>query len=373
MTAPVFISYSHHDKEFVLRLALDLEERGTQVWIDQGDIQGGEQWRQSIAQGVGGCQAFVLVISPESIRSPWVQQELNAAFQYSKPVVPLIYRKTQIPRDLNTQLERYQILNFSQGGFAENRADLETALTRHGVALHAARELSPAERAERRRQRLGVPVGTQWSAVFSRIPGWALAWGLGWAVFWIVLLIFMTIVAKSEIKNVVAFPIGGLAGGFIAGLLAGLFTMLALRRNAGSIHWRHMSSAIRIWGIVGPIGTVAAGLLTIALFNPSSVVTSAAPSCANLSPGDCFAAGVGHAIGSSLAVGFTLALLMILYILATLFVIGAIAGWLAVRHIRRLEPGILGRQAIWVIIGWGGSAILATIATVIAISALQPK
>jgi hypothetical protein len=373
MAAPVFISYSHHDKEFVLRLALDLEERGTEVWIDQGDIQGGEQWRQSIARGVGGCQAFVLVISPDSIRSPWVQQELNTAFQYGKPVVPLIYRKTKIPPELNTQLERFQILNFSRGGYAENRADLETALTRHGVALQAVRELSAAERAERRRQRLGVPVKTQWGAVFSRIPGWAFAWGLGWAIFWIVLLIFMSIISKSPIKNVVAFPIGGLVGGFIAGLLAGLFTMIALRRNAGSIHWKHMSSAVRIWGIVGPIATVAAGFLTVLLFNPSSVATQAAPSCANLSPGDCFSAGLSSAIGSAFAVGILLVLLMIFYILATLFVIGALAGWLAVRHIRRLEPGILGRQAIWVVVGWGGSAILATIATIIAIGVLQPK
>jgi hypothetical protein len=29
MTAPVFISYSHHDRKFADRLALNLEERGT--------------------------------------------------------------------------------------------------------------------------------------------------------------------------------------------------------------------------------------------------------------------------------------------------------------------------------------------------------
>lgn len=65
----LFISYSRRDQEFVLRLATDLQDRGAQVWIDQGDIQGGEQWRESIAKGVQGCQAFVLVVSPDSINS----------------------------------------------------------------------------------------------------------------------------------------------------------------------------------------------------------------------------------------------------------------------------------------------------------------
>jgi uncharacterized membrane protein YeaQ/YmgE (transglycosylase-associated protein family) len=40
------------------------------------------------------------------------------------------------------------------------------------------------------------------------------------------------------------------------------------------------------------------------------------------------------------------------YSLIAFLMIGTVAGWLAVRHIRRLEPGILGRQAIWVIISY---------------------
>ena len=46
MAQEVFISYSHRDDEFVLRLASDLEDRGASVWIDRGNIQGGEQWRR---------------------------------------------------------------------------------------------------------------------------------------------------------------------------------------------------------------------------------------------------------------------------------------------------------------------------------------
>jgi hypothetical protein len=44
---------------------------------------------------------------------------------------------------------------------------------------------------------------------------------------------------------------------------------------------------------------------------------------------------------------------------AVSLILGLIAGGVAVRKIRRLEPGILGRQSAWVVIGWGLGALLA--------------
>jgi hypothetical protein len=44
---------------------------------------------------------------------------------------------------------------------------------------------------------------------------------------------------------------------------------------------------------------------------------------------------------------------------------------LAVRHIRRLEPGILGRQAFWVVLGWGLGADVAAIASMVIFSLFE--
>jgi hypothetical protein len=41
-----------------------------------------------------------------------------------------------------------------------------------------------------------------------------------------------------------------------------------------------------------------------------------------------------------------------------------------VRHIRRLEPGILGRQAIWVVLGWGAGAVVAVMASIVVFSVI---
>ena len=79
---------------------------------------------------------------------------------------------------------------------------------------------------------------------------------------------------------------------------------------------------------------------------------------------NAFAAG----LVSGIATMIVMAIAFIFYSLIAFAIIGLVAGWLAVRHIRRLEPGILGKQAIWVIIGWGISAPLAAILSLLVVA-----
>lgn len=199
--------------------------------------------------------------------------------------------------------------------------------------------------------------------MLSKIPGWAFAWSMGWLVFWFVVLISLGILVASQgnfsSADLLGFGVillGGGGGGFTGGLLAGLFNMLALRPNAPSISWRHMSPTIRIWGVSGPLGMPVSGLIPAFMLAVGALTAQgAAPDCTG-SLGDC----VGQIIGS--AVGGVIALVFI-----TLFVFGVfvLAGWLSVRHIRRLEPGITTGQGWGVSAGWGCGAILAAMVMVV--------
>ncbi len=369
MSQQVFLSYSHQDEEFVLKLATDLEERGATIWIDRGDIRAGAVWRRSIAEAVRNCQALILVISPDAAKSQYVSHELTMAEAHDKPIFPLIYRKTKLPAQIAEQLEGFQYLDFRRGGYAQNLADLVAGLIAVGVPLHDAPEASPEQRVVRRRQQLGAPVKPQWGAVLGKIPGWAFAWGLGWAIYWLVLPILLMILGGSDIEGFILLPLGGLLGGLSGGLLAGIFTMLALRHNAGSIGWKHMSASIRIWGIVGPVGSIIAGAIPFVLVNFEDFYPGV--DCSGLNVGECFGQTMGAAVGSAILGVIVLVLLIILYVLIVLFLIGVVAGLLVVRHIRRLEPGILGRQAIWVVLGWGAGAVLSAIASLLVFSIIE--
>lgn len=356
MAGDVFISYSRRDQEFVLRLVADLEDREAFTWIDRGNIGGGQVWRDAIDAGIRNCKVFVLVISPDSIASSNVGSELELALAYGKPIIPLLYRRATIPDALNERLREYQFLDFGRGAYARNLLDLVEALSGHGVTLQVDRSAL----VRRRNERLGAPIDTEWRAAFSRIPGWAFAWGVGWAIFWVVVSIAGILYSKpDDLSAWVFLPFGGFVGGLIGGLFAGFFTMMALRHNATSIRWRHMSPAIRIWSIVGPVGVIGAFGIAIA-----SISATTAPDCADLA--ECIVADFVLVIGAAIVA----ALLALFYSFVAIFLIGAVAGWLAVRSIRRLEPGILGRQSVGVLIAWGIGSIVATISTVFAAAAI---
>ena len=359
MPGDVFVSYSRRDEEFVLRLVDDLEDRQALAWIDRGNIHGGEQWRASIENGIREAKAFVVVISPNSIASSNVAEELDIAFQLGKPIIPLIYRPAKMSADLNQRLRRYQILDFGRGGYTQNLLDLFDALVNLGVGL----EVDRADLAERRRVRLGARVDTEWRAVLSRVPGWALAWGFGWALFWVIVPIVLIIVTSPEnAGQYVVFPFGGFAGGLVGGLIAGLFTMMSLRHHASSIRWRHMSPAIPIWGIVGPIGVIAAGAIAVAGVRVQEV---AQPACTG-GAAQCIGEAFGQAIGEALAYAFAVAIVVLLLCVVVVFGIGCVAAWLVVRRIRRLEPGIIGRQTAGVTVGWGCGSLVAALSAILA-------
>lgn len=85
----VFISYSHTDRDYAHRLAGSLQDHGFQVWIDDR-IDYGMQWPRVIQDNLDACAAFVVIMTPRSYASDWVQSELNRAKRKQKPLFPIL-------------------------------------------------------------------------------------------------------------------------------------------------------------------------------------------------------------------------------------------------------------------------------------------
>ena len=73
--AQIFISYSRKDIDFVRRLAGDLEKAGYDVWWDLTDLQGGDDWPRVIPSAIESSQFVIVVLSPNSVISDWVEKE----------------------------------------------------------------------------------------------------------------------------------------------------------------------------------------------------------------------------------------------------------------------------------------------------------
>ncbi len=98
----VFISHSSADKPFVRVLVGELSDAGLDVWFDAHELRPGDSIVQGISGGLSDSDYLVIVLSPDSVRSAWVQQELNTALwtQLSGRgvvVLPVLYRDCEIP------------------------------------------------------------------------------------------------------------------------------------------------------------------------------------------------------------------------------------------------------------------------------------
>jgi hypothetical protein len=75
----IFLSHNKENKPFVRRLARDLESQGIKCWVDEAEIKVGESLIYKIREGIDNYDYFAIILSPHSVKSTWVQYELDAA------------------------------------------------------------------------------------------------------------------------------------------------------------------------------------------------------------------------------------------------------------------------------------------------------
>src|SRR5512145_47700 len=93
----VFISYSRKDIDFARKLADDLNKAGFEVWWDISDLKGGDEWVRVIPSAIEASQYFIILLSPDSAISQWVEKEYLHALKLSKKVVPVMIRPCSVP------------------------------------------------------------------------------------------------------------------------------------------------------------------------------------------------------------------------------------------------------------------------------------
>jgi len=76
-----FISYSTKDQEFAERLHADLQAKGVRCWFAPKDLKIGDKFRDRIEGSIRHHDKLLLVLSDNSIQSPEVEREVQAAFE----------------------------------------------------------------------------------------------------------------------------------------------------------------------------------------------------------------------------------------------------------------------------------------------------
>lgn len=75
-----FVSHAHEDKPVALELAGALRAAGVDAWIDAWEIAAGDSLVDKIYEhGLKDCDVFIVLLSPASLASRWVKDELDVA------------------------------------------------------------------------------------------------------------------------------------------------------------------------------------------------------------------------------------------------------------------------------------------------------
>ncbi|MBW4692913.1 MAG: TIR domain-containing protein [Lyngbya sp. HA4199-MV5] len=110
----VFISYSRKDKAFVQTLHTALQAHHRDTWIDWEDIPLTADWWLEIQRGIEAANAFVFVISPDSVVSTVCREEVDHAVEHHKRLVPIVRREGFNPQQIHPALSKHNWLFFRE-------------------------------------------------------------------------------------------------------------------------------------------------------------------------------------------------------------------------------------------------------------------
>ena len=93
----IFVSYSSKDRTFAVSFTEELKKLGANVWIDQLGIGLGENWDNAIEEALESSDTVMLILSPTSVESPNVQDEVSIAINTDKKFVPILIKECDLP------------------------------------------------------------------------------------------------------------------------------------------------------------------------------------------------------------------------------------------------------------------------------------
>jgi len=110
-----FISYSRINKEFATKLVKGLRSAGYPVWFDLLDIPTGSRWDDEVEKALRECSIFMIILTPASIASENVKDEIGYAIDHGKRILPVLLEECDVP----LRLRRFQYVDFTTKSFEE--------------------------------------------------------------------------------------------------------------------------------------------------------------------------------------------------------------------------------------------------------------
>ena len=127
--ADIFISYSHQDSRTAKELLSRL--KGVQVsgWQDQADIATGDAISTVLRERLRKSNAILVLISPASLRSRWVEFEVSAGQALGKTIIPVIIGGEGVENDLPSYIADVTYIDAREKSLDEVAFEIKRAVS----------------------------------------------------------------------------------------------------------------------------------------------------------------------------------------------------------------------------------------------------
>lgn len=94
----IFVSYAKEDSGQAAELMTQLALQPNFHIFTASKISAGENWRSKIKKELSQSDYFLVLLSPTSVQSKWVQFELGAAWGLNKFIIPVVTSQDVVNR-----------------------------------------------------------------------------------------------------------------------------------------------------------------------------------------------------------------------------------------------------------------------------------
>lgn len=126
--AKLFVSYSRKDSVAARKLIESFKSIEQEVWVDWESIPPAADWLDQIFGGIEQADAFIFMVSPDSIASEVCKVEIGRAVENNKRIIPIVLRDVN-PADAPESIRKLNWTFIREAdNFEEGLAKVKTAI-----------------------------------------------------------------------------------------------------------------------------------------------------------------------------------------------------------------------------------------------------
>ena len=124
----IFISYAGQDYSFAHKLAAGLHNVGIVVWMDDAGIAAGCRAPSGLRSAINESGAMVVLVSPQSLESQWVNFEIGAGLAQDRPIIPILIEGVDIDQKLPEVFHGMPVVDARNRPIGDVVRDVEEAM-----------------------------------------------------------------------------------------------------------------------------------------------------------------------------------------------------------------------------------------------------